>query len=87
MDLFIRLVLIFGVGFLTWSLALVRTLAIIKQQVWLLCGLVFTEEVAMLVTGMWLARSGTCLDALSCALGGVVAAYLVMRKNNKHEGL
>lgn len=76
------LLIIFCVGFVTWGLALFRTLAIIKEQVFLLCGLIFIEEICMILTGMWLARSGTISDAVSCALGGVFAAYLVMR--NKH---
>ena len=75
----LRLLAIFGVGYVTWLLALLRTFATIKQQAYLLYSLIFIEEVTMILTGMWLARCGTVIDAISCALGGVLAAYTILR--------
>ena len=79
----LKLLCLFGVGFLTWGLALVRTLAIIHRQVLLLCSLIFVEEIVMLMTGIWLARFGGFLEVIFCASGGVLAAYLVTKYGDK----
>lgn len=79
LDLGLRFVLLFGVGFLSWFLALVRTFATIDRRTSLLCSLIFVEEVFMIWTGVWLARTGTMFDVLAVALGGPVAAFLAIK--------
>ncbi len=72
--------LAFGAGFVTWSLALVRTLALEGRRVGLLSGLIFTDELATIGIGVYLARSGTVAEIVACAAGGAVAAWVVLRR-------
>lgn len=80
----LQLAILFCVGFATWFLALVRTFALLERQRSLLCILIFIEEMAMLWIGIWLARHGTLPETIACALGGTVAAFVVM--TYKHKG-
>jgi hypothetical protein len=41
-------------------------------------GVIFVDELACLVMGMWLARHGTWVEAIAAAAGGTVAAAVVM---------
>lgn len=78
------LIILFGIGFLTWFLALVRTFALIEHRKLSLCMLIFVEEMVMLWIGIWLARHGAIPETISCALGGSVAAFVVMSKKIRH---
>ena len=78
MSLLVRLILVFFAGFAGWFVTLARTYALLERQKWLLCSFVFIEETVILAIGIWLARQGTFLDVMACALGSVVACYIVM---------
>jgi hypothetical protein len=75
----LRVLLIFGVGFVTWFLALGRTFALVQRLNRVLYSLVFVEELITLLIGMWLAREGTLIDAVSCASGALLASVVIMR--------
>jgi len=78
------ILVLFGVGYLTWSLALVRTFALLKQRKVLVSSLIFVEETVMLLIGVWLAERyqvngwKSLPEIISCALGGASAAFTVM---------
>lgn len=78
-----RLILMFVIGFITWSLALYRFLATEQRQVGLLCGLIFTEEFTALCLGKFLANSGFYYEAAAIAAGGTLASYLILRNKSK----
>lgn len=78
-----RLILMFVIGFVTWSLALYRFLATEQRQVGLLCGLIFIEEFTALCLGKYLANSGFYYEAAAISAGGTLAAYLILRKKSK----
>lgn len=81
----LSLAILFGVGFSTWLLALVRTFALLKRQKFSVSSLVFVEETAMLWATSWVAQRYQ-LDGLNnalpifvaCGLGGAAASYIVM---------
>ena len=70
---------LFLVGFVTWFLALARTLALVQRRASLLCTLIFAEESTVLLTGIWLARHGSLSDVIACAVGGVVASIVILK--------
>lgn len=80
----LSILILFVVGFLTWSLALVRTFALLKQQKLLVSSLIFVEETVMLLIGVWLAKQyqvsglNSLPEIFSCGLGGAVASLVVM---------
>lgn len=71
-------IIMFFIGFITWSLAVCRILVLENRRMILLCGLVFTDELITMKLGMYLARSGTNIDAIACAVGGAIAAWLIV---------
>lgn len=74
----LRLAIMFLMGFLTWGLALGRSLAWDRQHTaWLTC-VIFLDELAGIGTGVFLARSGTWLEAIAVATGGAAAAATIM---------
>jgi len=79
----LRLVVMFGVGLVTWLLVLLRGLALEKRRLWSLSGLIFLDECLGIGTGVFLARWGTWPDVLAVAFGGTVAAWVVLVMN-KH---
>jgi hypothetical protein len=74
-----RLLLLFSVGFITWSLVLLRNHAQTENRAGRLAGLIFCDEVIGITTGVFLARSGGASDVIAVASGGTVAAFLMMR--------
>ena len=80
MTSLLRPIIFMFAGFCTWYLALVRTVFLIRQQKTLLCILVFCDELVTICLGVWLARHGTFVEIISLALGGAVAASIVVRK-------
>ena len=69
---------IFCAGLVTTLLAMGRTLALVRRRERLLYCLTFTEDLVVLLIGMWLARCGTIPDAVACALGSVTAAAIIL---------
>ena len=45
--------------------------------------MIFVDELMTLGLGMYLARCGTWQEAIACATGGTLAAYMVLRKKKK----
>lgn len=80
----LSIAILFGVGFFTWSLAIVRTFALLKRQRYVVSSLIFIEETAMLLIAVWLAKQYTTKgieslpEIFACALGGAVSGYIVM---------
>ena len=74
-----RLGLLFVIGLATWLLAFGRSAAWDAKHRGYLIGIVFADEVLGIGTGMYLARNGTWLEAIVCALGGTAAVWIVMR--------
>jgi hypothetical protein len=79
----LRLCVMFGVGLATWLLVLLRGLALEKRRCWSLSGLIFVDECVGIGTGMFLARWGAWPDVLAVALGGTVAAWVVLHTNRR----
>lgn len=76
----LRLCLMLVVGFATWLLVLLRGLALEKRQASSLAGLIFVDECVGIGTGVFLARWGTLPDIVAVALGGALAAWVVLRR-------
>jgi hypothetical protein len=74
---------LFVVGFVTWSLCFARSMAWDARHTGWLCCVVAVDESIGILTGMWLAKHGTYVEGLACALGGVLAAYVMLRKGKR----
>jgi len=72
--------IMFVVGFVTWFLVLLRGYALEQRHTKLLCSTVFIDELLGIGTGIYLARYGTAIDVMACAIGGTLAALVIMRK-------
>jgi hypothetical protein len=79
------IITMFFVGFVTWSLAIYRLITLEGRRLVLLCGLVFVDEVIALELGIYLARNGSHLEAVACAMGGTLAAYIMVRIADRHK--
>jgi hypothetical protein len=79
----LRVAVMFWLGFLTWGLALGRSVAWDARHTGWLTFVIFLDELAGIGTGVFLARSGTWLEAVSVALGGAAAAAVVMMFKRK----
>jgi hypothetical protein len=89
LPLLIKMGIFFLVGLLTWSLALVRTIALVKHRTSLVCLLVFLDEFLSLLVVLFVIQENSIPIMGSCAAGGCLASYLVMhfegKKNDKKE--
>jgi hypothetical protein len=85
MSLLLRLLAVFGIGYVTWLLVLLRGIALEKRRVWPLCGLIFADECLGLGAGIWLARHGTPVDVVALASAGVVAALTILWRGRHGE--
>ena len=74
-----NLLLLFGLGFVTWLLVFLRSYALDTRRTWWLSGVIFTEEALGISVGVWLARNGGWPEVAAVALGGTVAAALAVR--------
>jgi len=83
MTLGLRLSVMFGLGFVTWLLVFLRSYALDARHTRWLCFIVLCDEFMGIGTGMYLARSGTWLEAGAVAAGGALAAALVMWRRNR----
>jgi len=72
------LLLMLASGFVTWTLALGRSLAWDSRRAWWLVFVVIMDEFIGIRVGQYLARSQSWVDALACAAGGAAAAALMM---------
>jgi hypothetical protein len=79
------LLLAFAAGFVTWSLALYRGLALERRQIRRLSCAIFVDELCAIGVGVWLARVGTLLEIVLCALGGATAAWIMLRWGSRDE--
>jgi len=76
----LRLVLCFLVGLTVWLLTFGRSAAWDARRTGWLVGVVVMDEFLGIATGMYLARQGTWLEAAACAMGGAVAAWIMLRR-------
>jgi len=81
----LSLLLLLASGFVTWTLALGRSLAWDSRRAWWLVFVVVMDEFIGIRVGQYLARSQSWIDALACALGGALAAALMMVFKQKDE--
>jgi len=79
----LRLFVMFAVGLTAWGLTFGRSLAWHTQRRGWLCCVVMLDEMLGITAGMWLARNGTYLEGAACALGGMIAAWLMLRWNTE----
>lgn len=76
--------ILFLVGFSTWSLAVVRTFALLKRRKLSVSSMVFAEETVMMWVSAWIAQQYQLDPTKSfslfaaCGLGGAIASYLMM---------
>lgn len=75
----LRLLALFLIGLTAWGLTFGRSLAWHGGRRNLLVGVVMADEMIGIFAGMYLARSGTYWEGAACALGGAVAAWLMLR--------
>ncbi len=75
----LRLLLMFGMGLFTWLLTFGRSIAFHRRQLGWLSGIIFMDELAAISIGMFLARHGSIYDAIATALGGTIAAVIIMK--------
>jgi hypothetical protein len=77
------LLLMVASGFVTWTLALGRSLAWdARHTPWLIC-IVTVDEFIGIRVGQYLARTQSWVDALAVAAGASVAVLVVMRWKGK----
>ncbi len=72
------LLLMAASGFVTWTLALGRSLAWDGRRVYWLIIIVFADELIGIRVGQYLARSQSLADATAVAIGGTVAAAIMV---------
>ena len=75
----LRLLAFFTVGLSVWLLTFGRSAAWDGRRAGWLVGIVMADEFLGIATGMFLARQGTWLEAGACAVGGAVAALLMLK--------
>lgn len=75
----LMILLMFVLGFVTWSLVLARSAAWDSRHTSLLMGVIFVDDLVGIGTGVYLARQGTIPEIIACALGGTFAALVVTR--------
>jgi len=80
----IRLVIMAAAGFVGWWLALSRSLTMDAGRVGTLCVLIFFAEFLGAIEGIYLAREGSWMDAITGALamsaGGAAATWALRNK-------
>ena len=79
----LRLLACFVVGLSVWALTFGRSAAWDARRAGWLMGIVMADEFLGIATGMYLARSGTWLEAGACAAGGAVAAWVMLRSRKR----
>lgn len=76
----LRLLLCFLVGLSVWLLTFGRSAAWHGRRAGWLVSVVMLDELLGIATGMYLARQGSWFEAIACALGGAVAAWIMLRR-------
>jgi hypothetical protein len=82
----LRLLMLFLLGLTAWGLTFGRSLAWHGQRRGLLICVVMADEMIGIFAGMFLARHGTYVEGVACALGGAVAAWLLMSRSTTGSG-
>jgi hypothetical protein len=75
----LRLLVLGFAGFLTWGLVLLRNHAQDCRRAALLASLICCDELIGITLGVYLARKGGASDIVVVALGGALAAFLMMK--------
>jgi hypothetical protein len=73
-----KILLMFVLGFVTWSLVLARSAAWDSRHVGSLMGVIFVDDLVGIGTAVYLARQGTIPEIVACALGGAFAGLIVL---------
>lgn len=81
-----RLSGLFLVGFLTWGLVVVRGIALERRRAVSLGACVAIEEVVGVGLGIWFARHGGFSDVAAIALGGAIAAMILLAIDKRRNG-
>lgn len=77
------LLLLIASGFVTWTLALARSVAWDARRTHWLIGIVTLDEFIGIRVGQYLARTQSWVDALAVSVGASLAVLVVMRWKGK----